>query len=239
MKGTMKETALVGTARCTVRAAYQRRNISPMTMAPNSRFRPLCAGGDAAARRLYLGRGPGRARFASSPFHKVTAVLSAVALLAFFALAPAARPQAPPAGVLVGTTLTASLRNAAAATRDAANNVSNAARAWTRQAGSRYYRADLFQTDFNSMRLHFQALRERFDWTAYLGLQLNRPNTHNALAELDAGLNIIAELLVFLDQQYVAGTLDAATLVRTCRAFEEVIDQWQATFWRTKSRLGW
>jgi hypothetical protein len=43
----------VGTARCAVRAAYQRRNVGREACGPGNSFRPLNAGGDIAARCPY------------------------------------------------------------------------------------------------------------------------------------------------------------------------------------------
>jgi hypothetical protein len=48
-----------------------------------------------------------------------------------------------------------------------------------------------------------------------LGAQLGQARSDNAVAELDAGLNMIAELFTFLQTQYNAGTLDNKTVVRT------------------------
>ena len=146
--------------------------------------------------------------------------------------------QMAPPGVLVGPTPMASLRNAAAATRDQAAMTRQSANAWVRSANSTGYRVDLLESDLHTMHLQLLALRERFDWMGFLALQVNRPNAANALAELDAGINLIGELLVFLDQQLAAGTLDRATLVRTCRAFENAMREWELGLRRCNSRLG-
>jgi hypothetical protein len=156
----------------------------------------------------------------------------------FFTILPGAFTQVPPAGVLVGPTPMASLRNAAAATRDQASMTRQAANAWMRNANSVNYRIDLFQSDLHTMQLQLLVLRERFDWMAYLALQLNRPNAANALAELDAGLNLIGELPLFLDEQFRAGVLDRPTLVRTCRAFENAMREWELELRKSNSRLG-
>jgi len=69
-------------------------------------------------------------------------------------------------------------------------------------------------------------------------LESKKPNASNALAELDAGLNIIEELLVFLDQQFNAGNLDHSTLVRTSGTLADVMGQWGQEFKRSSSRMG-
>ena len=157
---------------------------------------------------------------------------------AFFAVTPGVWTQVPPDGVVVGPTMVASLRNAGAATRDQALIVRSTANRWARQANSVNYRVDLLLSDFHSMLLQYQMLRERFNWMASLALQANRPYAGNALAELDAGLNIIEEMMLFLDQQIGAGILDRATLVRTCLTFEDVMRQWEQELRRSCSRMG-
>ena len=57
------------------------------------------------------------------------------------------------------------------------------------------------------------------------------------MAELDAGLNVIAELFAFLEGQYNAGTLDRNTVVRTTRAFEDALREWERELRRNNSRL--
>jgi hypothetical protein len=97
---------------------------------------------------------------------------------------------------------------------------------------------DQFQADFRTLQFQFQALRDRFNWMASLAVQSSRPQVHNALAELDAGLNIISELFVFLDEHFTAGTLDRATHVRTCRTLEDVMRQWEGELRRNGALFG-
>ena len=88
------------------------------------------------------------------------------------------------------------------------------------------------------MRMQFQNLRTQFNWAGSLALQLGRPQANNAVAELDAGLNVIAELFTFLQSQYNAGTLDRNTIVRTARAFEEAMREWERQLRKSTARLG-
>ena len=171
-------------------------------------------------------------------FDRARSVWFLATFLAFFTIAPGGWTQAPPPGVLVGPTLAASARNAAAATRDQAGVVAVTANTCARNASSPNYRVDQFMADFHTMQLQFQMLRERFNWLSYLAVQLNRPQANNALAELDAGLNIISELFVFLDQRFTAGTLDRATHVRVCRTLEDVMREWERELRKSNSRIG-
>ena len=168
------------------------------------------------------------------------ALLAAASMASFFALIPGARtqylgPPQPPA--LAGSTLGASMRNAAAATHAQAEMVRKGAGDWGRRANSGSYGA-YFQQDFQTFQFQFQLLREQFNGLGALALQLGRPRANNAVAELDAGLNIIAELFTFLGSQFNAGTLDRQTIVRTCRAFEDAVREWDRELRKNSSRIG-
>jgi hypothetical protein len=142
---------------------------------------------------------------------------------------------APP---FAGSTLGQNLRNAAVPTQNQAIALRTAAENWARRAESlNYGDADLRQ-DLNNVEWHFQALRGQFNMLGGLALQLGRPKADNAVAELDAGLNVIAELFVFLTDQYAAGTLDRATVARTAHVFQTVIREWEQQLRKDSSRLG-
>lgn len=163
------------------------------------------------------------------------------AILSFFTLTPGAWTQylgAPQPPALVGPTLGASLRNAAAATQAQATMVQKGANDWGRRATAGGYGATQFQQDFQTVQFQFQLLREQFNGLGSLALQLGRPRASNAVAELDAGLNIIAELFTFLGTQFNAGTLDPQTIVRTCRAFEDAVREWERELKKNSSRIG-
>jgi hypothetical protein len=145
--------------------------------------------------------------------------------------------QAPP-GVPFGNNALTSLRYAAAATADQAVMAQKSADSWSRAARSSHYRADQFPIDFRTLELQLITLRERFNWMATIVLELKRPYARNALAELDAGLNLIGEPLVFLDQQFRAGVLDQATLIRTCGTLEVIIREWELELKRRGARMG-
>jgi len=176
-------------------------------------------------------------RLAAVLFQKCKGAVAAAVLLSFFSITPGTPAQSPPPGVLVGTTLQASIRNATAATQVQASAVGNTARIWGQRANSTYYRADNFQSDFGLMQVQFNGLRERFNWTGQLVLQLGRPQSANVIAELDAGLNLILELLAFLENQFAAGALDRAAIVRTCRLLDETTRNWENALKRSSSSL--
>src|SRR5262245_5323555 len=167
--------------------------------------------------------------------------LQAVVLFVFVALGPGGwtqYPFTPPPAVGLGPTPGASLRNAAAATLTQAGLVRKAAYDWGRRAGWATYTADHFQNDFSNMQLQFQVLRSQMNGLVSLVAGLDRPRANNAAAELDAGLNVISELFTFLSNQFNAGTLDRNTIVRTCRAFEDAMRQWEREFKKNDVRLG-
>jgi hypothetical protein len=162
-------------------------------------------------------------------------------MLSFFSVTPGGWTQylgAPQPPALVGPTLGASLRNAAAATQAQADVIRKAAYDWGRRANSGSYRGDQFEQDFATVQFQFRMLREQFNGLGSLALQLGRPNANNAAAELDAGLNIIAELFTFLANQFNAGNLDRQTIVRTCRSFEDAMREWQRELKKNSSRMG-
>jgi hypothetical protein len=161
-------------------------------------------------------------------------------LLALLIPRPDAWTQYPgvPPPALTGSTPGENLRNAAAATHTQAAVLGSATENWCRRAESANYPASYFQQDFANIQSHFQQLRIQFNWLGQLALQLGRPRADNAVAELDAGLNIIAELFVFLADQNSAGTLDRATVLRTARIFKDAIREWDNELRKSSFRLG-
>jgi len=144
-------------------------------------------------------------------------------------------PLPPPAN---GLTLGTNLRNAAAATHRNAGLVRQVSQDWGRRAGGANYSEENFRLDYANAQRQFLLLRQQFNVLGNLALQLGRPRADNAVAELDAGLNIIAELFTFLENQFNAGTLDQKTIVRTCRAFDDAMRVWDRELKNGSSRLG-
>src|SRR5882672_12284285 len=111
--------------------------------------------------------------------------LLAAVVLSLLGVTPGARtqylgPPQPPA--LVGPTLGASLRNAAAATQAQAGMVRKGANDWGRRASSGAYNAAQFQQDFATAQFQFRMLHEQFNGLGSLALQLNRPTANYATA---------------------------------------------------------
>jgi hypothetical protein len=169
-----------------------------------------------------------------------TSSLLAFLFLALLAPRPNAWTQYPgvPPPALSGSTPGANLRNAAAAVQAQLNALRTATVNWCLRADSGAYNADYFQQDFFNIQSQFQGLRAQFNWLGQLVLQLGRPRADNAVAELDAGLNIIAELLTFLDEQSAAGSLDRVTIARTARVFRDAMREWEREFRKNSSRIG-
>jgi hypothetical protein len=166
-------------------------------------------------------------------------VLRAAAIVLFLSTTPGAWTQFPPQPpAAVGSTLGASLRNAAAATQAQAEMVRRAAADWGRRAKWASYRVDNFQQDYANTQFEVQMLWKQFNWMGNLALQASGPHAGNALAELEAGLNIIAELFTFLETQFNAGALDQKTIVRTCGTIEDVMGQWERELKKSSSRIG-
>jgi hypothetical protein len=88
------------------------------------------------------------------------------------------------------------------------------------------------------MQLQFNALHQRFNWMGDLALQADRPYAQNTLAELEAGLKIIAEQLAFMQQQYASGNLTQAALIRTCRTCQSLVGEWEGQLRLGCSRMG-
>jgi hypothetical protein len=166
-------------------------------------------------------RAPGRARLAT-------------AILMVLSLSPGAWTQ-PPAPT--GSTLGSDLRNAAALTQSQSYLVRKTANEWGNRAKSGSYSPEFFQRDFATMQFQFQTLRNQFNLLGSLVQRLGHPPASNAAAELDAGLNIIAELFLFLGKQFNAGTLEQETIVRTCRTFEDALGEWERELRRNSARL--
>jgi hypothetical protein len=143
--------------------------------------------------------------------------------------------QPPPLG---GSTLGQNLRNATVATQNQLTSLQAVADNWARRAEQVNYNDALLNQDLNNVQWNFQNLRLQFNYLGQLALQLGRPTADNAVAELDAGLNIIAELFAFLGDQYAAGTLDRTTVARTARIFQRAMRAWEQEFRRNSSRLG-
>ena len=170
-----------------------------------------------------------------SPKRNFRSLACCFAVLLLIAPTQDASTQDTPA--LTGSTLGTNLRNAAGATLTQLNVLLGASDNFRRRAGSANYNQDQFRHDFGHVQSQFQTLRTQFNWVAELALQLGRARANNAVAELDAGLEIIGEPLGFLHEQFTAGTLDRTTIVRTVGVFQKALGEWEREFRKNTSRL--
>ena len=136
-----------------------------------------------------------------------------------------------------GPTFGATLRNAAQATSVQARLTRQTAGDMGRRARSAGYQLQTFWTDYQNLQFQFQGLRATFNVLGELVLQLQNPRAANAVAELDAGLNIIAEAFTPIQQEIQAGMLNRDTVVRTCRVLDQVLGEWDRELKRNSSRL--
>lgn len=139
---------------------------------------------------------------------------------------------------LVGSTIGQNLRNAASFTYDQSAGMRMFVDHWSGHARAGIYTDANFRNDYATAVGKFANLRTQFNYLAELALQLGRPGATNAVAELHEGLDIIAELFAFLQEQYNAGTLDRVTVLRTTGALQKALREWEYELRRNGSRLG-
>ena len=145
---------------------------------------------------------------------------------------------APPPPFVQGPTLGATLFNAAQLTSDQARFTATAAVQMEGRARGATSRMQYFSTDYQNLQLQFQNLRGTFNQLAAWVPQLQSPRAANAVAELDAGLNIIAEAFIPVQQEIQAGTLNRNTVIRMCQVLKESLDLWRKELKKSSSRLG-
>jgi hypothetical protein len=77
-----------------------------------------------------------------------------------------------------------------------------------------------------------------FNAVADLARQLQNARSANAAAELQEGLNIIAEAFAPVQQEMQTGTVNRDTVARMCLILNEALMEWQKELKRCSSRLG-
>ena len=70
-----------------------------------------------------------------------------------------------------------------------------------------------------------------------LVMQVQQPRAANAVAELDAGLNIIAEAFLPVEQEVQAGMVNRDTVIRMTRILDDALQVWEREFKKNSSRL--
>jgi hypothetical protein len=146
-------------------------------------------------------------------------------------------PVGAPPPFAQGATFGATLRNAAQATSVQARLTRQTAVDMGRRARSAGYQVQTFWADYQNLQFQFQGLRATFNVLAELVLQLQHPGAANAAAELDAGLNIIAEAFTPIQQEIQAGMVNRDTVIRTCRALDQVLTEWDRELKTNSPRL--
>lgn len=146
-------------------------------------------------------------------------------------------PGTPPSFVQ-GPTVTDTLRNAVQAASDQARMTAQVAAEMARFARGAGYQTQNFAADFQNLQIQFQNLRTVFGQAAGIVPQIQSARASNAAAELDAGLNIIAEAFTPMQQEYQAGRLSRDTIVRCCQVLNEAILEWQRELKKDSRRLG-
>jgi hypothetical protein len=147
-------------------------------------------------------------------------------------------PPGTPLPFVQGPTLIDTVRNAAQATSDQARIAAQTATEMGRRARSAGYQSQNFAADYPNLQLQFQNLRATFNLLAGIVPQLQSARAANAAAELDAGLNIIAEAFTPVEQEWAAGNLDRRTIVQMCEILNEAILEWQKELKKNSRRLG-
>lgn len=147
-------------------------------------------------------------------------------------------PVGTPPPFVQGTTLAASVLNAAQLTSDQARVTADAAVQMGRRARGAAYLMQNFSTDYQNLQYQFQNLRATFNMLADWVAQLQSARAANAVAELDAGLGIISEVFAPVQQELEAGTVNRNTVIRMCQLLKETLDLWQRELKKNSSRLG-
>jgi len=147
-------------------------------------------------------------------------------------------PVGEPPPFVQGPNLAATLRNAAQATAGQARLARQAAADMGRRARSATYQMQNFWPDYQNLQFQFQGLRSTFNLLGQQVIQLQLPRAANAAAELDAGLNIIAEAFAPVQQEIQAGMVNRDTVIRMCRALELALQEWEKELRKNASRLG-
>jgi hypothetical protein len=179
--------------------------------------------------------------------HRCQVAGFAIALLAHglaFAPLPAlAQVFAPwvnggPLPFLQGPNLGDTLRNGAQMASDQSRITAQFAKEMSQRARSAGYQMQNFVADYQNLDYQFQNLRFTFNALEQQALQLQTPRAANAAAELESGLNIIAEAFIPMQEDIQAGMFNPDTIQRMCGALNEALLEWQRELKRCSSRLG-
>jgi hypothetical protein len=139
---------------------------------------------------------------------------------------------------LQGPTLADTLRNGAKMASDQSRLAAQFAREMSQRARRGGYQMQSFSAEFQNLVYQFRNLRYTFNALGQLALQLQSSRAANAAAKLEAGLNIIAEGFLPMQEEMQAGAFNPDTVQRMCAALNEALLEWQKELKRCSSRLG-
>jgi prefoldin subunit 5 len=139
---------------------------------------------------------------------------------------------------LQGPDLVSTLRNGAQMASDQSRSTAQFAKDLSQRARSVGYQMQNLGTDYQNLEFQFQSLRATFNALGQLAQQLQTPRAANAVAELEAGLNIIAEAFIPVQQEMQANVLNRDSVVRMGQVMNEALLVWQKELKKCSSRLG-
>ena len=129
------------------------------------------------------------------------------------------------------------VRQAVETTQNQTKYVRADARTLGRRISDEQYTPEAFMVDYRSLQMQFQKLAGTFDWLAKLVSQFEHPSVANAVAEMDAGLKIIAEAFLPVQQEIDAGTIERTTIAQMTRILDSAIGEWASELKRNQYRL--
>ena len=148
----------------------------------------------------------------------------------------------PPAGMAQSDDPTvdprlARIRQAVETTHNHTKYVRADARALGRRIADEQYTPEAFMVDYANLQLQFQKLVGTFDLLAKLVSHIDHPSVANAVAEMDAGLKIIAEAFIPVQQQIDSGPIDRTTIAQMARILDAALGEWDSELKRNRYRL--
>jgi hypothetical protein len=137
-----------------------------------------------------------------------------------------------------GPTVSATVRNGIEAASDQARLTAKTASDMGARARSTGYQLQNLEADYHNLQLQFQNLRAVMQALTGVASQGQSARAANAAAELEAGLNIIAEAFGPVQQEIQARTVNRDTVVRMCQVLSEALKEWNKELQSDNSRLG-
>jgi hypothetical protein len=137
-----------------------------------------------------------------------------------------------------GPTTAATIRNAVQAASDQARLTAKTAADMGARARGVEYRMQNFEADYHNLQVQFHSLSSIMNALVGSVGQGNSPRAENAVAELAAGLNIIAEAFVPVEREFRAEHMNRETIVAMCQVLDESLREWDKELRKNSTRLG-